>query len=193
MARPKEFDREEALQKALYTFWDKGYEATTLPDLLKSMKISRSSFYDTFGDKQALFQEAMHLYHQQIGAKRMALLTRTKSTKQGLIEYFNHHVEIALTDNYPGGCLVTNTATTLKTVDPKIVESITEGTDQLEQAFYALLDKGQRAGEIAKSKDIKALSRLFLSLAYGINVVARVNPSRELLEDTVKAAISTLD
>jgi TetR/AcrR family transcriptional regulator, transcriptional repressor for nem operon len=193
MARPKEFDREEALQKALYTFWDKGYEATTLPNLLESMKISRSSFYDTFGDKQTLFQEAMHLYHQQVGAERMKLLTRATSTKQGLIEYFNHHVEIALIDNYPGGCFVTNTATMLKTIDPKIVNSITQGTDCLEQSFYALLDKGQRNGEIAQSKDIKALSRLFLSLAYGINVVARVNPNRELLEDTVKAALSTLN
>jgi TetR/AcrR family transcriptional regulator, transcriptional repressor for nem operon len=193
MARPKEFDREEALQKALYTFWDKGYEAATLPDLLASMKISRSSFYDTFCDKQTLFQEAMRLYHHQIGAKRMALLTGAKSTRQGLIEYFTHHVETALSDNYPSGCLVTNTATTLKTVSPKIVDSISEGTDRLERALYALLDKGQRSGEIAKSKDIKALARLFLSLAYGINVVARVDPNRELLEDTVQAAISTLD
>jgi len=61
MARPKEFDREEVLQKALYTFWEKGYDATTLPDLLESMGVNRSSFYNTFGDKQTLFREVMSL------------------------------------------------------------------------------------------------------------------------------------
>lgn len=193
MARPREFEREEALQKALYVFWEKGYDATTLPELLEKMSISRSSLYDTFGDKQALFREALNLYLQQFATRRMVLLRKAKSAKQGITAYFEDHIEVALADAYPGGCFVTNTATTLKTSDEPIVDSITQGMNQLEAAFYALLQRGQEAGEIAKDKDLQALARLFVGIAYGINVVARVSPHRERLEDMVNAAIQTLN
>lgn len=192
IARPREFDREEALQKALYVFWEKGYDATTLPDLLERMSISRSSLYDTFGDKQALFREALNLCLQEFTARRIELLRKAKSAKQGITAYFNDHVEVALKETYPGGCLVTNTATTLETADEQIVDSITQGTDQLEEAFHALLKKGQETGEITMDKNIQALARLFVGIAYGINVVARVSPNRERLEDMAKAAIQTL-
>ena len=192
MARPKEFEREEALQKALYIFWEKGYEATTLLELLERMSISRSSLYNTFGDKQALFREALNLYLQEFGARRIALLRTATLAKQGIATYFYDHIEVALADTYPGGCFVTNTAATLKTADEQIVDSITQGTDQLEAAFYGLLQRGQETGEIARDKDIQALARLFVGIAYGINVVARVSPNRERLEDMANAAIQTM-
>ncbi len=193
MARPREFDREEVLQKALYTFWKKGYEATTLPDLLESMGINRSSFYNTFEDKQALFSEVMNLYYQQTAIKRLAILQRAKSAKQGLQDYFRHNIDVAVAEYNPGGCLLTNTVTNLNTIDAQIARSIVQGIDLLEQALYALLDRGQRAGEIAEDKDIKAIAHLMISVSYGLNIAARVAPNREILEDMAKAAISTLD
>jgi TetR/AcrR family transcriptional regulator, transcriptional repressor for nem operon len=193
MARPREFDREEVLQKALYTFWSKGYAATTLPDLLESMGINRSSFYNTFEDKQALFSEVMSLYYQQTAIKRLAILQRAKSAKQGLQDYFRHNIDVAVAEYNPGGCLLTNTVTNLNTIDAEIARSIVQGIDRLDQALYALLDRGQRSGEIASNKDIKAIARLMMSVSYGLNIAARVNPSREILEDMAKAAISTLE
>ncbi len=192
MARPKEFEREEALQAALYLFWEKGYDATTLPELLEKMSISRSSLYDTFGDKQALFREALNLYLHQFAARRMPFLRKAKSAKQGITAYFQDHIEVALADAYPGGCFVTNTATTLKTTDEQIVNLITHGTEQLEEEFHALLQRGQEAREIPRDKDIQALARLFVGIAYGINVVARVSSNRERLEGMANAAIQTL-
>lgn len=193
MARPREFDREEVLQKALYTFWEKGYEATTLPDLLESMGINRSSFYNTFRDKQTLFREVMSLYYQQTAIKRLAILQKSNSAKQGLREYFNHNIDVAVAAYNPGGCLLTNTATNLKTIDEEVAQSIVQGVERLEQAVYNLLEKGQRSGEIPSDKDIKAIARLMIAASYGLNIAARVTPSREVLEDMVKAAISTLD
>jgi TetR/AcrR family transcriptional regulator, transcriptional repressor for nem operon len=193
MARPREFDREEVLQKALHTFWSKGYAATTLPDLLESMGINRSSFYNTFEDKQALFSEVMSLYYQQTAIKRLAILQRAKSAKQGLQDYFRHNIDVAVAEYNPGGCLLTNTVTNLNTIDAEIARSIVQGIDRLDQALYALLDRGQRSGEIASNKDIKAIARLMMSVSYGLNIAARVNPSREILEDMAKAAISTLE
>ncbi len=193
MARPIEFDREEVLQKALYTFWEKGYEATTLPDLLASMGINRSSFYNTFGDKQTLFREVMSLYYQQTAIKRLMILEKAKSAKQGLRDYFSHNIDVAVADYNPGGCLLTNTATNLKTIDQEIARSLPQGVDRLEQAIYRLLEKGQGSGEIPSSKDIKAVARLMIAVSYGINIAARVNPNRAVLEDMAQVAVSTLD
>jgi TetR/AcrR family transcriptional regulator, transcriptional repressor for nem operon len=193
MARPKEFDREEVLQKALYTFWEKGYEATTLHDLLESMGINRSSFYNTFEDKQTLFRQVMSLYYQQTAIKRLTILQKAKSAKQGLRDYFSHNIDVAVAEYNPGGCLLTNTATNLKTIDQEITQSIAKGVDRLEQAIYSLLEKGQRSGEIAANKDIKAIARLTLAVSYGLNIAARVNPNRDVLEDMAQAAVSILD
>jgi len=193
MARPKEFDREEVLHKALYTFWDKGYDATTLPDLLESMGINRSSLYNTFGDKQTLFREVMSLYYQQTAIKRLTILQKAKSAKQGLQDYFKHNIDVAVAEYNPGGCLLTNTATTLNIIDEQVAQSITQGVERLEQAFYALLKKGQQSGEIASNKDIKAIARVMIAVSYGLNVAARVNPNREVLEDIAKATLYTLD
>lgn len=193
MGRPKKFDREEALQKALYTFWEKGYDATTLPDLLESMDINRSSFYNSFGDKQTLFREVMSLYYQQTAIKRLAILQKAKSVKQGLWDYFNHNIDVAVAEYNPGGCLLTNTATTLKTIDEQISKEIVQGVDRLEQALFNLLEKGQKLGEIDPNKDIKAIARLVIAVSYGLNIAARVHSDREMLLDMVKAAMSTLD
>lgn len=193
MGRPKEFDREEALQKALYTFWEKGYDATTLPVLLESMGINRSSFYNSFGDKQTLFREVINLYYKQTAVKRIAILQKAKSVKQGLWDYFNHNIDVAVAEYNPGGCLLTNAATTLKTIDKQISKEIIQGADRVEQALFSLLEKGQLAGEIASSKDIKAIARLMISVSYGLNIAARVHSDREMLLDMVKAALSTLD
>jgi TetR/AcrR family transcriptional regulator, transcriptional repressor for nem operon len=193
MARPKEFDREEVLQKALHTFWEKGYDATTLPDLLESMNINRSSFYNTFGDKQTLFREVMNLYYQQTAIKRLTILQSAKSARQGLRDYFRHNIDVAIAEYNPGGCLLTNTATNLKTIDQEIARSLVQGVDRLEQAVYSLLEKGQRLGEIPVHKDIKAIARLMIAASYGLNIAARINPSRDVLEDVAQAAISILD
>jgi TetR/AcrR family transcriptional repressor of nem operon len=193
MARPKEFDREEVLQKALYTFWEKGYEATTLLDLLESMDINRSSFYNTFGDKQTLFREVMSLYYQQTAIKRLTILQKAKSAKQGLKDYFSHNIDVAIAEYNPGGCLLTNTTTNLRTIDQEVAQSILHGVDRLEQAIYSLLEKGQHSGELPNNKDIKAIARLMMATSYGLNIVARINPNREVLEDIAQAAVSTLD
>jgi TetR/AcrR family transcriptional regulator, transcriptional repressor for nem operon len=193
MSRPREFNREEALQKALHTFWEKGYEGTKLPDLLGRMGINRSSFYNTFGDKQTLFMEIMRFYNQRFAKKRFIRLRANKSVKQGFHEYFADNIAVAVGEGLPGGCLVTNTTTALNIAEPQIVESVLQSLPDMEQAFYAVLERGQKSGEIAKEKDICAIARLFIALSYGLNISARLHADREVLEDMVKAALSILD
>lgn len=87
MARPKQFDREQALRKAMMLFWQKGYEATSIPDLLESMGISRSSLYEEYSDKRTLFREALQ-YYEQLGKRRFAILEQAESVEEGLKKFF---------------------------------------------------------------------------------------------------------
>jgi TetR/AcrR family transcriptional regulator, transcriptional repressor for nem operon len=89
--------------------------------------------------------------------------------------------------------LLTNTATNLKTIDEEISRSIIQGVDRLEQAIHNLLERGQSSGEIPDNKDIKAIARLMIATSYGLNIAARINPSRDVLEDMTQAAVSILN
>src|SRR4030088_150825 len=98
MARQKEFDREEALQKAMEVFWSRGYEATSIQDLVKHMGINRQSLYDTFGDKHALYLKTLDRYREIEGRKVFELLERPGSVKKTLRQLFEGVVERALCD-----------------------------------------------------------------------------------------------
>src|SRR5256714_15658440 len=104
MARPKEFDRDEALQKAMEVFWSRGYEAASINDLVKHMGINRQSLYDTFGDKHALYLQALDRYREVEGRKMFELLEQPGSVKKSLRQLFEGTVEKALCDEQRRGC-----------------------------------------------------------------------------------------
>src|SRR2546426_9846332 len=108
MARHKEFDRDEALHKAMEVFWSCGYEAASIPDLIKHMGINRQSLYDTFGDKHALYLQALDRYREVEGRKVFELLERPGSVKKTLRQLFEGVVERALCDGQRRGCFMGN-------------------------------------------------------------------------------------
>lgn len=193
MARPKEFDRDTALRQAMATFWAKGYEGTSVADLIEAMGISRSSLYETFGDKRDLFREALNFYITFTSGKRAAVLAGATSVRQGLTDFFAGVVNFTLSPDFPGGCFLTNTATALGTLDEEIHAAIKLGMQSLEDDFFRFFAEGQQRGEIAADRDIRALARFFIGLVRGISVVARIHKDRNILEDMVKVGLEVLD
>src|ERR1700716_2408121 len=104
MARQKEFDREEALYKAMEVFWSRGYEAASIQDLVRHMGINRQSLYDTFGDKHALYLQALDLYRQVETSKLFELLERRGSVRRALRQLFAGVVEGSACDGQRRGC-----------------------------------------------------------------------------------------
>src|SRR5215208_4537603 len=96
MARHKEFDREEALQRAMEVFWSRGYEAASVGDLVKHMGINRQSLYDTFGDKHTLYLAALDRYREVEGRKLFELLERPGPVKRALRQLFGGVGECSL-------------------------------------------------------------------------------------------------
>ncbi|EKQ57700.1 MULTISPECIES: TetR/AcrR family transcriptional regulator [unclassified Clostridium] len=192
MARPREFNKEEALKQAMKVFWRKGYDSTSVSDLTKAMGISRSSMYETFIDKQNLFIETMNYYSQLVGSRRTVIFNTVKSVKQGVKDYLDERINMALDEEYPGGCFITNTATSLETADERVKTAIKLSTEKIENEFFAFLELGKTKGEIGGDKDTRALARFLLGLTSGINVVARVQKNRKVLEDMVKCSLDIL-
>ena len=108
MARHKEFDRDEALQKAMEVFWARGYEAASMQNLVEHMGINRQSLYDTFGDKHSLYLQALDRYQETESRKLFALLSRPRSVKKAFKELFTGVIEGSLCDKEHRGCLMNN-------------------------------------------------------------------------------------
>ena len=110
MPRPKEFNPGEALEKAMQAFWHKGYEATSMEDLLNAMDINRGSLYATFGDKRELFLKAMNLYCSGGGiGSRLAILSQPGPALPLIRQFISAMLEFGLFDPLQHGCMMTNT------------------------------------------------------------------------------------
>ncbi|EYF07228.1 TetR/AcrR family transcriptional regulator [Chondromyces apiculatus] len=192
MARTKEFDREQALDRAMHVFWTKGYEATSLGDLLGAMGIARQSLYDTFGDKHALFLEALKRYSEQgVGAVHSCLDT-APSVRRAIRDMFEAIVDQSEGDKRRG-CLGVSASVELAPHDPEVARFLVARQRGLEETFYRALERARTQGEIAASKDTRALARFLTSALIGLRVSATVDPSSQALRDMVRITLQALD
>lgn len=191
MARTQEFDREETLTKAMQVFWQKGYKATSMKDLVNKMGIQPGSIYNTFGDKHTLFIEAVKYYGDVITTNAIKTLRENGSPTANLKQFFNEFVERPM-DKKCIGCLVVNSVVELAPHDreaEKIVKSI---LNKIESAFYDCLKRAKDLGEISKDKNIKALSRYLVSSTHGLLITGKANATKEEMKDIVEVILSTL-
>jgi TetR/AcrR family transcriptional repressor of nem operon len=175
MARTREFDRTSALRKAVQVFWSRGFDSTNLPELLEAMELSKSSLYETFGDKEKLFEEAIDLYAKEIAYPKVEKLLNANSVKAGFQAFFDEQIRCCTDRKYPGGCFMANTATSLDSVPPALAKKIRKSVEQSHAFFLSQIQKGQTAGEIARGKDASALASAVIGTSMGITVMARVN------------------
>ena len=192
MSRTKTFDRQAVLQAAMRVFWQKGYDATSMQDLLDATGLSRSSLYEEFEDKAHLFEAATRCYFDMHGQLRVRALREATSVRGGLQAFFDLQIAACLHPEDPPGCLLTNTATTLASHDGRIAELVRASTEGLRQEILALLRRGQAAGQLSAQADVEALSHLVMSVSLGINVWARMHADRAALEAMARGAVNAV-
>ncbi len=193
MARTKEFDRDEVLDRAMRLFWRQGYEATSIHDLVDATGINRASMYATFGNKEALFARAIDHYVDQITRDRLALLSAEGSARKALDRYFSALIKFSLGEGRNLGCLLTNTAVEAAARNADVEARLSEVFGRVEQTFRQVIRRGQVDGEITRNQGATALARFLMTTVHGLRVVARFNPDEKQLRDTARVALSVLD
>jgi TetR/AcrR family transcriptional repressor of nem operon len=193
MARHKEFDRDEALQKAMEVFWSRGYEAASIQDLVGHMGINRQSLYDTFGDKHALYLQALDCYREVEGRKMFELLEGPGSVKKALRKLFEGVVEGSLCEGERRGCFMGNAMSELAARCPETARKTCGQMAAVEEAFYRALLRGKREGEIKSGRNLRPVARFLYSSLQGLQLMAKATRDRKTLEDVVKVTLSVLD
>ena len=193
MPRPREFEREVVLDRAMRAFWSRGYAATSIQHLVERMGIQRGSLYGAFGDKRALFLAAVERYDRVMTARLLATLDAPGSGLEAIRRFFRLKVGAAQERGRPRGCLVTNSATELASRDRETAGRIGATLGRIEAAFHRAVVRAQQAGEIDPARDARALARFLTSSAQGLSVMAKACRDRAVLEDTVAVILSVLE
>ncbi|MEM0931910.1 MAG: TetR/AcrR family transcriptional regulator [Bacteroidota bacterium] len=193
MPRTKQFNEEEVLKKAMELFWEKGFHATSIQDLVSNLGINRASLYDTFGGKEALFNRAFQEYRNSSGDAVKGILAGETSVRKGFHKLFGYAIEEAIQDDARKGCFVVNTATELIPNDGTMQATLQDHMDNMEELFTGHIQKGIDNGEIDASKNAKDIGLLLFTFYSGFRVVSKIDTDAEKLHHLVKTTLSILD
>jgi len=193
MARTKDFNEEEVLEKALNIFWQKGYNGTSMQDLVDGLGISRSSMYDTYTDKYSLFILALERYRERTAREMMQMINQAASPKAVIKKIFQSVVTESLFDKVQRGCFLVNTCVENATHDKAVEKIVNENMQDFEDAFYHAIKKGQEIGEIMNRNDARALARFVINNINGIRISAKAGADKKVYEDVMKVTLSVLE
>lgn len=193
MARPKEFDENAVLQKAVNLFWEKGFNGVSMQDLIDGLGISRSSLYGTFGDKYQLYLKSLESYNKTYREHFTSVTATSCTAKDGIFGILMTIANDFLADCQHRGCFMVNAGIELASHDAEVNTLVSQCEEQLKQTFYAIIQAGQEDGQISKNKDPKALSSFFNNTVKGLQVAAKSNPDRQSIEEIIKVAITVLE
>lgn len=193
MARPREFDIDVALDRAMQAFWAKGYESTSMDDLCLATGLGKSSLYAAFGDKQSIYGLALERYEEAAVRRIRAAFSEAPSVKAGLQQFVQQLVEDILAGPGRRGCFIGNCAAEVIKGDRAAAARVRRSLDRVEATFRDVLSLGQAKGELDMSANISALARFITSGIQGLRLVGKANPSREVLEDVARVMLKCLD
>jgi AcrR family transcriptional regulator len=184
--RPREFDIEEALDKAMLLFWEHGYDGTSLAELSAAMGITKPSLYAAFGDKEQLFEAAVARYAHGPNAftEKAFTLPTARAVVLALLEGV---VNVSTLPSGPRGCLDTQ-ATLAQTAEVR--DSATDRRLVRERRLEVRFREAQKTGELPKTTDCAALARYVTSVGFGITVQGASGESREHMKAVVDLAMS---
>lgn len=191
MGRSISFNKEHALNKAMYLFWKKGYDATSISDLIETMAISRSTLYDSFGNKEELFKLVLEHY-KNYGYRKRNLLFSGIDTKASLKSFFYEHIEECYSDDIPKSCIITNSSLLIGNIDPSIEEILLNDFNELEKVFKQVIEEGKKKGKISQEANAELVSYSLLSLNHSINLMSRYKKEKSLAYNLVDKTIADL-
>ena len=188
--RPRGFDRAAALRLAMESFWEHGYEGTSIGDLTARMGIRPPSLYAAFGSKEALFREAVALYEDMEGEPPLQALREAPTALAGVEAMLRANVRSYTMPGRPTGCMVVLAATTYTPSTEGIRDFLAEQRRAGTAAVEERLVRGQAEGDVPPGADTGALAAYVMSVQYGLSLQARDGATREQLGAVVDCVLA---
>lgn len=192
MARTKEFNEATVLDKAVEVFWEKGYESTSIQDLVEAMNIQRGSLYAAFGSKQQLFLKSLERYGEIVVHKLLEILQSKPSAIESIELFFSQLVEHLLTAGPLRSCLVTNSAIERGLNDAETRKKVLRLLESVRKGFHQTLLRAKSQREISNDLDLVSTANYLTSSMQGLLVIGKVNPERSVLEGINQITLSVL-
>lgn len=193
MARSKEFDPDAALQAALELFWERGYEATSMADLVEHLGVARASLYATFGNKHDLYLTALKRYVETRAPDPIELLSQPGPALPAVRALVELYAEESIADERRRGCLIVNAAAELMPQDTAVTRFVEAKWAALEAALTSALIRARAQGELGPDADPAALARFLLVVLQGLRITAKGSPDPGRLRDAAAQALRLLD
>ena len=180
------------MEAAVQCFWSRGYEATSVRDLVASTGITSASLYNAFGDKRTLYPRARDHYVEESIAGRIRRCEELPP-RQAISAFFAEILKRSLGDPQHKGCMLVNAALDVAPHDPDFQRLVAGVLIRIEAFFLGCIEAGQADGTITRSLPAASLAQHLLGVLMGVRVLARVRPERTLLEGVVAPALTLLD
>lgn len=191
MPRTPEFDREAVLTGAMSTFWEYGYEATSMSDLLAATGLSKSSLYAGFGGKHELFLASYDRYRARKGEHLHELLERTPGP-EGIRVFFEEIITGQIDPRERFGCMTTNLAAERGFRDETVCTRVNEDYQALEDAFASHLRSGQDDGTVPADADVLAAASALVTAFSGFQLTVRADLDRSRLRRALEYVLAPL-
>ena len=186
--RPRSFDREAALERAMEVFWTKGYEATSISDLTEAMGINPPSLYAAFGDKERLFLEAVERYQH---ARGTSCPYATEATAAGAIRKLLTYMAEELTSpEHPRGCMMLMAAVTATSASPELQAILAKQRAESRKHMRERIQRGIADGDVPADTDAGSLADFYATIVTGMSMQARDGATRKSLLGTVERAMA---
>ncbi|GJD35602.1 TetR/AcrR family transcriptional regulator [Methylobacterium aerolatum] len=190
--RPRSFDRTRALHRALEVFWTRGYGPATVAELCTAMGINPPSLYAAFGNKDALFLEALRHYEETYWAAPWQALGGAPDLRGGLERFFAEAAAILSSRDVPCGCLVVQTSGSVATESEAVREALRDLREASRMGFLARFERARASGDLPPDADVAALAAAFAAVLQGMSAQARDGASRETLERLAVVSLAML-
>jgi len=193
MARTRQFDERQALLAAMLVFWEKGYEGTSIHDLEQAMGLNRTSIYNAFGNKRAVFNRVLLCYKESVMSALIAELQNAPNIKEGVRRLLYGALDIHFDAENPGGCLMVLSMLEENQHDAQAKADMQEVFHNLKNTVQGLLGKAKKAGELSPDLDTGSMATTIVTTMSGMMVLGKANFTKTALKKTINQVVSLLD
>jgi AcrR family transcriptional regulator len=187
--RPREFDMDEALDKAVHVFRERGFNATSISDLADAMGLVTGSIYKAFKDKRAVFLAAYDRYAFTRDLQLQKIFRLDKPGKEKIRDFLKLYVDVSYGIDGRRGCLVVASAIELATYDSEVAKRVKDSLSTTEEQIIALILEGQKDGSIPLNIDPEVAARFMLCFFQGLRVVGKTGPASKDMKHAADLAM----